>query len=145
MPSVDLNWEGTSDDGFSLPEPGVYLAEVGSVEVKRSAKTDDMYLSVMLRDAKTHGQLCFDTLMLEGRAKSMGMAKLRQLGVEEGTKTLDPNSLYGRRVKVSIMHGEFEGRKQAKVDIRADGFKCGYLAEDGVADAAPAKDEDSPW
>jgi len=31
------------------------------------------------------------------------------------------------------------------VDIRADGFKCGYLAEDGVADAAPAKDEDSPW
>ena len=144
MPSVDLNWEGTSDDGFSLPEPGVYLAEVGSVEVKRSA-VGDQYFSVKLNDAKTHGALCWDTLMLGGKGKSIGMAKLRQLGVEEGTKSLDPNSLYGRRVKVSIMHGEFEGRKQAKVDIRADGFKCGYLAEDGVADAAPAKDEDSPW
>lgn len=127
MPTFDLDWTGTTEDGFTIAPEGTYLAEVDSVEPKRTAG-GEMSLSVQLRDPNSRAQICIDTLMLTGKGRGIGLAKLRQLGVPEGQQKLDPLSLVGRRVRVAIYHEKYEGQPRAKVNIKAEGFKCGYLA-----------------
>lgn len=125
--AIDLDWTGTTEEGYTLPPEGTYLAEVDLVETAKSAK-GDTYLRVQLRDVNTRAEICRDMVMLTGGGRGIGMAKLRQLGVPEGTQKLEPLALVGKRVRVAIMHDTYEGQKRAKVDIKAEGFKCGYLA-----------------
>ena len=134
--SLDLKWDGTTEDGFMIPPPGVYLAEVDLVESKKT-KQGDTALVVQLRDVGSRVEICRDWLMLTGGGRGIGMAKLRQLGVPEGTPKLEPLSLVGRRVRVAIKHEPYDGKPTAKVDIAADGFRCGYLAAEEQPPAAP--------
>lgn len=120
---IDLDWTGTTEDGFTVAPPGTYLAEVDLVEEKTS-KSGDKYLQVQLRDVNSRAMICRDALMLTGNGRGIGLAKLRQLGVAEGTKSIDPLDLTGRRVRVAVMNDKYEGNPQAKVDIKAEGFKC---------------------
>lgn len=133
-----LDWTDVSEDGFALPSAGEHMAEVSSVD-ERTSRNGDAMLSIGLRDAVDGRHLCYDIAMLTGKGRPMGMAKLIQLGVAKGTKSFDPASLIGRKVRVWITHEEYEGRTQAKVDARAEGYKCGYLAVD--QDPIPAADE----
>ena len=136
-PTVDLNWDGISEEGFKLPPEGTYLAEVDTVEVKIS-QGGDKYLNVQLRDAETRENLCYDILMLTGKGAGIGMAKLIQLGIEKGTPRLEPMALTGRRAHVKIYHDTYEGKTRAKVALsNEEGFKCGYRAEASVAETAP--------
>jgi len=139
--ALDLNWEGTTEDGFTIAPEGTYLAEVDDVQAKHS-KNGELYLEVQLRDTKSRVEICRDALMLQGGGRGIGMAKLRQLGVPEGTQKLEPLSLVGRRVRIAIMHDSYEGRKRAKINIKADGFKCGYLA---VEQPVQTEKQESPF
>lgn len=134
---MDLNWDGVTEDGFMLAPPGVYLAEVDKVEMETSDSGNQM-LIVQLRDAKSRAMICQDNIMLEGRGRGIGMAKLIQLGVAKGTTSFEPLSLTGRRVRIAVHHEEWNGKPRASVDIGADGFKCGMLAvpDDGAASAS---------
>lgn len=134
-----IDW---SPDTSGLPVPGIYPAEVHSVEEKKSKKPPySTYLKVKLVSIETRDTLCYDMIMLEGKGRGMGQRKLRVLGVDETTQEIDPASLVGRRAFVAIIHEPYGDRLQAKVDGYAETSICGYWPYDGPPPPGTIADE----
>lgn len=124
--TINLDW---NESDANLPAAGVYHAEVTNVE-QRYSRAGDAMLIIYFNDATTRARLCQDIAMLEGNGARIGFGKLCQLGVKKNTPTLEPLSLVGERVYVSIDHREWEGEKQASVNIKAKKpFRFGYSTE----------------
>jgi len=129
-------------ESFSEFGPGIYLAEVKACEVRHtSEKTGSHpYYNVRLHDgafAGDGGLIAFDNILLAGRGRSIGIAKLKALGFEEvmgddGKPFIDvePEDLVGRRVWVMVGEDEYGGKVRLKVLTEFEPkFSCGYWHE----------------
>lgn len=127
-----INWDQEVEDVLSLKD-GVYLAEVKGCEERTSSKGDPMfYATFQAVDFNAH--LCSDFIMLAGKGWSMGSAKLRALGFDEGQEEIAPGELIGRRVYLRCAYEEREGRdgktyKGLKVVAEFQPFSSGYWPE----------------
>lgn len=121
---MDLNW--TAAD-FGVPQPGYHLVTVGEAKEGRSQK-GDAYLNLRL-DVKDGERLCYDILMCQGKGLSIGLAKLKALGVKEGSPRINPQELVGRRVWVYTDFEEYQGKTSLKVKTTFQPFSCGYWNE----------------
>lgn len=131
---VSVDWSDYSENGFSLPEEGIYTAEIESAEVRRGG-SGNRYIGLRLRCAETGKFLAWDNLMIDGRGKNIGLTKLMQLGIPKDEETVDPATLVGQTVTVAIAHGTDNNDKpKAVVDIRHEGFRCGYRSTATAAD-----------
>lgn len=142
-----MNWTETSGSGY---EPGIYLAEVKKCEAKVSKKADP-YLNIEWHDTSPigpQGLICWDVVMMDGKGRSLGQAKLRALGFDEECELIEPEDLIGRRAWIQVGWQDYNGQKNLKVLSGFEpSFTSGYWSEgsppDGVA-ASPTAD-DTPW
>lgn len=116
---------------FELPSPGEHIGEVKEVREKSSRDGDNMW-SILFKDA-THPSniLTWDNLTFGPNSKGIAYKKLALLGVEKEGKSYKINhkdELVGKRVKLQIVHDEYKGKTQAKVDFHSENF--GYAAMD---------------
>ncbi|MEK9724417.1 MAG: hypothetical protein VW405_13175 [Rhodospirillaceae bacterium] len=111
-------------------EPGTYLVAVTSCEVK-TAKSGFPYFNVELC-ALDHenARLCYDILMLGGRGRDIGNAKLGALGIPADEDDIEPRRLVGRHVRVTVVNETYDGKERLTVDIKAPGSACGYYPVD---------------
>lgn len=125
---VNLDWSKYDPDGTGSIEPGIHYVEIAEAKEKTSSKGDPMF-ELVLRQVSTNALVCWDYIMLGGKGANIGYAKLIGIGLEEGSSSVEPQDLIGRRVYASIMEEErvYEGksRRSLKVDI-SDGGHCGY-------------------
>jgi len=127
-------------------KPGVYLAQVKSVEVKSSSTNGDKYLNLCFGAVDFEGQtLCFDIAMLEGRGRGIGTKKLEALGVPTDQDEFEEAALVGVRVYVNLVEETYEGEARMKVNIKPKDSYCGYWPEsekpDGVITELEPKKE----
>jgi len=107
-------------------KPGVYLAEVKHVKVKR----DDQF-SLGFKDTKSGELLCWDCLTFAGKALGIARKKIKALGIipnEEGVWDFEPLELIGTRVKLTLVTETWKGTDQLKPDMDTAGF--GYVEDD---------------
>ena len=124
---ANVNWDEERPDDAPLA-PGEYLAEVVAATEKYSQGGDLMFaLRFETRGDGAPQHLCYDNLMLQGKGLSIALAKLKAMGFDRVHATIDAKQLIGRRVRLACIIEEYNGRQSLKPDIRADGFKCGYL------------------
>lgn len=117
-----------------LPEPGIYLAEIVSASEGYSKSASEAMFRVTFKDVAEHKELCTDILMMEGKGARIGYKKLDALGIPKDQEEVVPlRDLVGKRVKVAIAHREYNGEKQATVDISAEGSMAGYFPVDQVS------------
>ena len=132
-----MSWDFSEDDldtEGGLPE-GVYLAEIASAESRQSQAGDAM-VNIALSEVGSRRHICYDNLMMNGRGAGIGVKKALSLGIaerykEEGEKRVrvsPPEHWKGHRAVVTVIMGEYKGKKRLEVDFGADGF--GYAPED---------------
>lgn len=112
----------------SIPQPGVYLAEIIKAEEKYAKSGDPMFM-VTFKDTETHKELVRDVIMLDGNGARIGYAKLEGLGFSKSVTNIDPMDMIGKRVKIALGHRDYKGPAQATVDIQAPESFCGYWPE----------------
>jgi len=104
---ADVSDSGSGSDSL---KPGIYLAEVKAVKVKR----DDQF-----------------SLAFSGKALGIARKKIKALGIipnEEGVWDFEPMELVGTRVKLTLITETWKGRDQLKPDMDTPGF--GYVEDD---------------
>lgn len=131
MPRID--W--TEEEHTSKFVPGVYLAEVDDCEERTSQRTQAPYFNVRLKSVDHGGVLAFDILMLGGKGRNIGTAKLRALGFDEGVIEIEAHDLIGKRAYVFLHEDEYKGKRRLRVNID-QGQYCGYSDPDSAI--APA-------
>jgi len=129
-------------------QPGISVAEVKDVHAKRSSG-GDLMLVVKFIDPRSGSALCEDIIMLEGAGRDMGKAKLSMLGIPPDREEFDEILLIGQRCRLALKLDNYQGVDRLKVDIKAEGFKCGYAAltepERAAAEAPVLDDRDVPF
>lgn len=146
------------DLSSGLPRGGTRHVEIGSVELKRSKKNDQM-LVVELRDAETREKLCSDFWMLEGKGAWSGNKKLEAFGMDPRAEEFDEIDLVGRRGYAALVaedHPDYG--PQLKVDGKAEDSFAGYWPDDEPplgygaspiasidADSGPVDPSDTPF
>lgn len=146
--------------------PGVYLADIKGCEVKHSQRTGDPYFNVSWHDAGAFGAgkfICFDIIMLAGKGRSIGLAKLKVLGFEEcvddGGPAIEaePQDLIGRRAWIRIGWDEYktsDGTVHRNLKVKTEfepKFSSGYTNEKTPPEDAndgstvPILEEDVPF
>lgn len=146
--------------------PGVYLAEIKGCDVKHSQRTGDPYFNVSWHDAGSFNAgkfICFDIIMLAGKGRSIGIAKLKVLGFQEtlddaGEPVIDaePDDLIGRRAWIKLDWNEYktaDGEVHRNLKVKTEfepRFASGYTHEstppEGVDQFPTAPiDEDVPF
>lgn len=140
-----LNWSNVNKDTTFRPvDPGTYYAEVERCEENKSANSGDPYFNIRFKEVPSGRFLCYDNIMLEGRGKDIGYAKLTQLGIDETVGELAPLNLIGRRVYLALKHHKKGDEVRAAVNINK--FRCGYMSEkDGAPPRAAGPKEDVPF
>ena len=130
---AQLEWnsyEEPDSSGSKLLGPGRYFAKVESAS-ERKSKAGDTYINVRLvaieHDAN---HICFDVLMLEGKGKNIGYAKLKQLGVSDDDEWLEASTLVGRKCYVEVQAEVYNDKPRLSVNLGAEGAKCGYWSVD---------------
>lgn len=98
---------------FTSVPPGVYLCEVAEVRVGQTRAGDKRWsLHLKVADGEHAGRLAaWDALVFSARAR--GLARVRRvfaaLGFpKEGKVRVESQDLVGARVKVTIVHTEYE-------------------------------------
>ena len=156
-----------SNDFESDFDEGVILGEVKNCEVKHSKKNGDPYFNVHWHDAGAFGAgkfVCFDIVMLAGKGRTIGIAKLKALGFQEvkdeasGKYVINADAvdLIGRRAWLNLGWEEFEradGTTGRSLKVRTEfepTFKSGCTHENtpppevGKSKAtAPIEDDES--
>lgn len=107
----------TPDEG--LASVGTHLAEISGVKSGSSKKSGDAYWLVTWRAVSTGQNLTTDVWMLEGKGATMTKKRLRFFGFGP-TAEVDGPELIGKRAHLAIVHQEFNGELQARIDSRAD-------------------------
>lgn len=122
MPFIDFTDDGPA---WGAKEPGDYAAEVDGCEEKVSKKGAALFV-VAFKDINTGNALCDDVIMLEGKGKGIGIAKLRALGFEENFQgDMSAAELIGRRCIVHLSWDDYGGKKQLRPNMK-EGDYCGY-------------------
>jgi hypothetical protein len=115
-------------------EPGLYTLVCLKAQLKHAKASGDRYLSVECkvqgRDAKV-----WETIMLEGKGKSMGVAKLAGWGFKPGVQP-EPHEFIDREVQAHLKYEEWQGEQWLKVDLRAN-KTGGYVLEQYEGDQPP--------
>jgi len=115
-------------DTYAALKPGAYHVEVLTAE-ERTSKNGDAMFNIKLIAVDWNGaHICFDNIMLAGKGRSMGQAKLVALGIPRGQAEVRPDELVGARAFAFIGEGEWQGKKRLEVDI-SEGSHCGYWLE----------------
>lgn len=133
-------------------DPGVYLCEVIKAEEKKSRSGDVMFPVELRGVAPAARNLSvFDFIMLGGKGKGMGLAKLSALGIPKDFRgELRPAQIIGKRVWLFLEWDEYtdsdgKTRRNLKPDPN-QGSHCGYQPEsdppEGAAVATIAKSDD---
>lgn len=146
---VKVNWTETLSNDF---KPGYHLAEVKKCAEKKSA-AGDPYFNVELYSMGmfgAEGLICFDIIMLDGKGRGLGQAKLKALGFSDKNSDLAPEDLVGRRAWVKVYHDTYEGKQRLKVEsVFEPTFSCGYWPEasppEGAVAAKAVDDESVPF
>lgn len=133
-----VDWSET----LPTAEPGFYLAEVRKCDEKTSSGGDP-YFNVELHDSDVNaenGLLCWDNIMLAGKGRGLGQAKLKALGFSDKNADIDPPALVGRRAWIKLYHEIRENKTRIRVDSHfTPEFSCGYWPEasppEGAKDA----------
>jgi hypothetical protein len=113
---------------FDPEEPGIYLVEVTKVE-KRVSKKGELMLVVDFRNVASGDRIFRDFMMLEGKGRWAGDAKLALLGINPKAETFDEYAIIGKRAWVSLKAETYNGGQQLKPDNEAAGFQFGYCDE----------------
>lgn len=127
MPVIDPKTNFPSDF-----EPGIYLAVVKGCDEKKSKKNGTPYFNLRLHDDETGELLCWDTAMLDGNGKGIGIAKLKALGFfqSDEPERVDAEDVIGRRAWVRVAWDTYEGKTRLKVETRMEpDFDLGYWPE----------------
>lgn len=133
---VDVDWSDPVEEG---KQPGIYLAEVKSVDSATSRKGDAMLVVEFLAVGFSGSEkdLCRDWIMLAGKGRGMGQKKLVGLGVERGATDWALTDLIGRRAWVEVEWRGWEnqqGEKQKALGVAPttdNGCQMGYWPEEG--------------
>jgi hypothetical protein len=150
---AQVDW---SDPNETDLKSGIYLAQVEKAEEKPSSKGDPMF-KVTLKAVAFRTTLCDDFIMLGGKGRGMGQAKLKALGFGPDVKEIHASELVGQRVYARVAFQEYDDkrtgtkRRSLKV-VNVEGSYCGYWPEsekpEGVLEpdpAAQAADESDPF
>ena len=124
-------------DGFEMPPEGPYMIEVAEADERTARRSGAPYINVRLKiiEGDWEGKASiWDNLMMGGKGVGIGIRKAAGLGLElEGVAQVDADDFIGRRAVCHIVHGEYDGKKNLKVDIE-QGDYAGY---DRIGDALP--------
>jgi len=129
---AQVNWtdyEEPTQNAGSL-EPGIYTTIIIAAE-ERTSKNGDLYFNVTHESTQFQRVLCYDNIMLEGRGKNMGLAKLKTLGLLDKSEINDID-LVGVKCIVIVEDDSYE-KADGKVIKRLgvalnfeDPFRAGY-------------------
>jgi len=113
------------EEANKVGEPGIYEAEVATVEEKLTKSNDPMW-ALKYKDAKTGDFLCYDNLAFSKNGKGMAFLKLKNLGVQkvDGFYEVESESLVGSRVTLTLVEDIYQGKTKLVVDVGAE--NCGY-------------------
>jgi Protein of unknown function (DUF669). len=149
---MPFNVDTTPEPGMP---PGVYYVEVSDAKEKRSNKTGDgMFEVTFVAVDRRKQKLCRDYIMVEGKARGMGIQKLQALGLSMTGKTavIGASDLIGKRAYVNVIVEEREHNGKLYADLkvaRLDKGDVGYFNESeppesysGKAHAPKASEED---
>ena len=126
---AQLNWGDYEEpERFERMGPGRYLVEIEDASEKTS-KAGDAYFNLRLKAVGFGKVLCFDVVMLAGKGRGIGYAKLKALGVTEKDEQLAAAELIGRRAYVEVESEEYDGKTRLSVSIGAEDSLCGYWDE----------------
>jgi len=116
------------EEANKVGEPGVYEAEVATVEEKLTKSNDPMW-ALKFKDAKTGDFLCYDNLAFSKNGKGMAFLKLKNLGVEkvDGFYEVESENLVGSRVNLTLVEDTYKGKTKLVVDVGAE--NCGYESD----------------
>jgi hypothetical protein len=117
-------------------EPGLYTLVCLKAQLKHAKASGDRYISVECkvqgRDAKV-----WETIMLEGKGKGMGVGKLAGWGFKPGIEP-DPMQFIDRETQAHLKYEEWQGEQWLKVDSRAN-KTGGYILPQYEGDEPPHK------
>ena len=142
-PRIDWEDYDSSASQYQSIQPGIHHVVVASAEERESA-AGNAYFSVRLKQVDGNATVCFDTIMLSGKALGMGLTKLAMLGFVPGEqKEILAAELIGKKAFVSCKEDTYEGKTRLVVDITARGSRCGYWPEEDPPELPEF--EDSPF
>jgi hypothetical protein len=147
MVNVDWSPEGGGDgDRTRIDKAGTYRAKVIKAEAKTSKAGNAMLVVDYAAPAFEGAYLCRDWLVLTGKGRGYGTAKLTSLGIAPGTGELEPDALVGAEVFLAVYEDEYDGKVYLKVDQDAQGSSFGYFVENPgfVDEGAPAPQNPAP-
>lgn len=131
---AQLDWSSFEEPEMSGKvriQPGRYFAKVESASERKSKKGDSYINMRLVAVDHDDAHICFDVLMLEGKARNIGYAKLKQLGVDSSEEWLDAKSLVNRKCYVEVEEETYKDETRLSVNIGAkDGACCGYWSID---------------
>ena len=136
-----------SDQKFSnLPTPGIHFARIQECIEKRTKHDDPMY-NVLFLSADDGAYLCYDNIIIGGKAPGIGIRKLKTLGAiskRDGQYVIPPAfDLIGKTVYISIRHVLYNGRTKAEVNFDA-GDSFGYFSKEDVDKMASESQGEAP-
>lgn len=148
-----MGWEWNEEEIDGLPPEGEGLWVVSWTELTRAKSSGaEMVKITFSREDHT----LYDQVVMEGKGRGIAFKKLRELGVayqpEENSKrwTIDDAEQWrSRRVYLTVIHEDYEGKPQAKVDFNRNGEGWHFGYKRAEADYGPAnyseEDKDIPF
>jgi hypothetical protein len=151
---ANINWTDYEEPGaFKQLEPGIYSVTVTKC-VERQSKSGDTMFDLTLESTQFQKTLCYDVIMLEGRGKNMGLAKLKQMGFAERTELMDLD-LEGAKLIVKVEMGGYtkaDGTEVKRLEVAMDfddPFRAGYAPKEAYNELEPqlmkADEVDTPF
>lgn len=134
---LPIDWN--ADDGSF--KPGIYLARVKEAAFKRSQMGNDMVALTFAAMDFEGRKLCHDNLMLSGNGWGLGKAKLKALGIQEGS-VVEVTDLLDRMIYIAVKSDSYNGRTRLAVDISQG--SAGYWPE-STPPANVTKPQDTPF
>lgn len=114
---VDFTGVEASQGGGPLPE-GEYVCVIDeSKEVTSRQGTDGVEMKMRVAEGDCMGRFVWDRIWFTQAALGVARWKLQcaRITIPEGSFTLNPANLVGRKVKVVVRHEEYDGKTRARV------------------------------
>lgn len=131
-----------------IGEPGVYLAEVASCELKTSKKNQQYFnVELVTVEGAKREPLCWDVFMLEGKGAGVGIAKMQAFGFfkDDVPEQVEAHNLVGKRAWVRVAWNTYtdsrtgETKRNLKPVTSFDPFDSGFYIE-----SLPPEDASEP-
>jgi len=141
---VDIDW---SEKRKNRPESGIYRLAVKDAVLKRSKNGDQMF-EITFKNIDEPDWPVKDWIMIEGKARQMGLDKLLALGFERGSG-IEPHEFIDRRVYAACdaatrtwsRDGVEHSATDLKIDIKATSPWCGLWPDGFVPPGYKARDD----